>query len=290
MRSGSGAQSRASAQVGSSGLWMATILALVAMVLGGVVLALAAPALAGALDGTARLIVGLVLTIVPAALWLLFFYQQDRLEPEPHQYVVGVFILGILLGGAIEQRLIDDVFQARRWMTAGSPNYFLGAVLLHGILTAALAYTAVRATVMSTDEFDEPIDGIIYSTAASLGLGVAANLGYLLDNGTISLGVGAVQIVITSLAYATFGAVLGYFLGLIRPGGGPAWLAPVGVLAAGLMQGLYQWIESQLGRGGLNYSPWPSLIATAVFAGLAFGLVFVLIRRAYSAQVSTGRA
>lgn len=272
-----------SARFGSSGLWFATLVALGVMVLVGIGLALLAPTLTDALDGTGRLIVGLGLAIVPALLWLVFFYQQDRLEPEPHHFVIGVFILGILLGGAVEQPLIRDVFQAPRWLEPGTLTYLLGATLLNGILTASLAYAAVRFTVMKTDEFDEPVDGIIYATAASLGLGVAANLGYITDNGTISLGVGAVQIVITSLAYATFGAVLGYFLGLVRPGGGPAFLVPLGVLAAGLLQGLYQWIETQLGRGGLSYSPWPSLLATAFFTALAFSLVFVLIGRSYTA-------
>jgi RsiW-degrading membrane proteinase PrsW (M82 family) len=277
---------RAAARFGSNGLWVATLIALAVMVLGGVGLALLAPSLTGALDNTGRLIVGLGLTIVPALLWLLFFYQQDRLEPEPHHFVLGVFMLGILLGGAVEQPLTRDVFQTTRWMEPGTLTYLLAATLLNGILTASLAYAAVRYTVMTTNEFDEPVDGIIYATAASLGLGVAANLGYLADNGTISLGVGAVQIVITSLAYATFGAVLGYFLGLVRPGGGPAFLVPIGVLAAGFLQGLYQWVETQLGRGGLSYSPWPSLIATAVFAALAFGLVFVLIGRSYNAAAA----
>jgi protease PrsW len=271
---------------GSSGLWVATLIALVVMVLGGAVLAWLAPSLTGAVDGTGRLLVGLALAIVPALLWLLLFYQLDRLEPEPHHFVIGVFILGILLGGAIEQPLIRNVFQVGRWLEPGSLTYLLVATLLYGILTAALAYAAVRYTVMNTPEFDEPVDGIIYSTAASLGLGVAANLSYLADNGTISLGVGAVQIVITSLAYATFGAVLGYFLGLVRPGGGPAFLVPVGVVAAGVLQGLYQWVETQLGRGGLTYSPLPSLLATAVFAVLAFGLVFVLVGRSYAAAAS----
>jgi protease PrsW len=271
---------------GSSGLWAATLSALVVMLIGGVVLALLAPTLTGVMDGTGRLLVGLALTIVPALLWLLLFYQLDRLEPEPHHYVIGVFILGILLGGAVEQPLIRDVFQATRWLEPGTLTYLLGATLLYGVLTASLAYAAVRYTVLNTAEFDEPVDGIIYSTAASLGLGVAANLSYLADNGTISLGVGATQIVITSLAYATFGAVLGYFLGLVRPGGGPAFLVPVGVIAAGVLQGLYQWIETQLGRGGLTYSPWPSLLATALFAALAFGLVFVLIGRSYAAAAA----
>ncbi|HEX8680936.1 MAG TPA: PrsW family glutamic-type intramembrane protease [Ardenticatenaceae bacterium] len=275
---------RTVARAGSGGLWRATAALLVLLVAGGAALAFLAPTLTNAVDGTVRLLLGLVLTIVPALLWLSLFYAQDRLEPEPHNYVISVFVLGALLGGAVAQPLLREVFAIQNWAQSGTLTHLLAAILLPGVITATLAYFAVRFTVMPTSEFDERVDGIIYGTAAALGLGVAANLTYLMENGTISLGVGALHIIITSLAYATFGAVLGYFLGLIHPGGGPGWLAPAGVLMAAVLHGLYEWIEGQLGTGGLGYNPWPSLLATALFAALTFALTFYLLRRAYQSM------
>lgn len=264
-----------------SGLWVATVVLLAALVVGGIVLALLAPMGSGAVSGGGRLVIGLFLTIVPALLWLWLFYQQDRLEPEPHAYVLGVFILGTLLGGAVEQPLVREVYAVQDWVAPGSGLHLIASILLYGILTAALVYSAVRFTVMPTAEFDERADGIIYGTAAALGLGVASNLTYLLENGTVSLGVGALYIIITSLVYATFGAIVGYFLGLIKPGGGPAWLAPLGILIAGILQGLYIWLEAQLGSGDLTFNPWPALVSSAIFASLMFALVFYLLRRSH---------
>ncbi len=277
------------AHSGGRGVWWTTILLLLLLVGGGVVLAMKAPALQ--ISAQSRLLIGLGLTIIPALLWMAIFYLQDRLEPEPRSYVIAVFVLGILLGGAIEQPLLRDVFEANSWLVQGphrwSINYLAGLFLLKGMLTAALTYAAVRYTVMPTSEFDERVDGIVYGTAAALGLGVAANLAYLTDQGTISLGVGALQIIITSLAYATFGAIVGFFLGWIKPGGGSSLLAVVGVVLAAVINALYDWIESQLGTRvlGGGYNPWPALAATAVFALLAFGLAFLLISRAYKAMV-----
>ncbi|MBA3533792.1 MAG: PrsW family intramembrane metalloprotease [Ardenticatenales bacterium] len=268
-------------RTGSGGLWAATLAVLSVLFLGGAGLALLAPTFGSEISGGWRLLLGLVLTLIPALLWLFFFYSQDQLEPEPHSYVVSIFVLGLLLGGAVEQPLLREVFEVQRWVQVGSMTHLLSSTFLSGILTAALTYLAVRFTVMPTSEFDERVDGIIYGTAAALGLGVAANLTYLMEVGTISLGVGTLHIVVTSLAYATFGGVVGYFLGLIKPGGGPDWLAPLGVLVAGMLHGLYEWMDAQLGTGGLGYNPWPSLIATTVFAGLIFGLIFYLLRRAY---------
>ena len=49
---------------------------------------------------TGIILVGIVMALVPAVLWLGFFYQQDRREPEPKSLVIQVFILGGLLAAA----------------------------------------------------------------------------------------------------------------------------------------------------------------------------------------------
>lgn len=269
--------------VGSRGLWQATLIILVLLIGLGVLLTLFAPTLTGALDDTTRLVLALCLTIIPALLWLALFYNLDRLEPEPHHYVLRVFVLGALIGGAVQQPLLREVFEVQRWVVPGTTTHLLVAILLQGILTASLTYLAVRFSVMPTDEFDERVDGIIYGTAAALGLGVAVNLTYILENGSISLGVGTLTIIITSLAYATFGAIVGYFLGLIKPGGGSSLLAPLGVLIAGVVHGFYEWLSVQFGTGGIGYNPWPSLVITTIFVSLTFAVVFWLIQSTYKA-------
>lgn len=50
-------------------------------------LALLAGAIEPTLSGSALVLAGVVLALVPAALWLAFFYAQDRLEPELKGYV-----------------------------------------------------------------------------------------------------------------------------------------------------------------------------------------------------------
>lgn len=262
------------------GLLNATVTLLVVLFASGAVLV----AFGGSFDDTSatvRLVIGLLLSIVPAVLWLALFYAQDRLEPEPHHYVFGLLVVGALLGGAVEQPLLRSVFEVDTWATPGTLSYLFSSILLTGLIAAALVYVAVRFTVGRTPEFDERVDGIVYGTAVALGLGIAANLAYVFDNGTVSIGVGTLQIVVTSLAYATFGALVGYFLGLVKPGGGPGWLAGVGVLVAGVVHGLYAYVASLFGHSSsrLSYNPWPSLIVTTVFAIVVFGVVFVLIRR-----------
>lgn len=271
-----------------SGLLRATsALLLLSVVVGALLTAFAGSF--GEMSETLRLAVGLVLAIVPAVLWLGLFYAQDRVEPEPHRYVVGLFILGALLGGAVQQPLLRDIFQVQRWSNSGTLTQLLTMIFIDGVLTAALVFAAVRFTVLPTPEFDERVDGIVYGTAVALGLGIAANLAYLFENGTVSIGVGTMQVIVTSLAYATFGALVGYFLGLVKPGGAPGWYAGLGVLVTGVVHGLYLGVARLFSRAasGFTYNPWPSLICTAIFAVLAFAVVFALIQRGVGRTAAT---
>ena len=270
------------------GLTRATVALLLLLIIAGIVLTALAGSFADVSENL-RLIIGLVLAVVPALLWLGLFYAQDRLEPEPRRYVLGLLVVGVLLGAALEQPLLRDVFQVQLWAKSGTATYLWASILLSGLLSAALVYGAVRVTVLPTAEFDERVDGIIYGTSVALGLGIAANLSYIFGLGTVSIGVGTLQVIVTSLAYATFGALVGYFLGLIKPGGAPGWYAGAGVLVAGVVHGLYDYVTSLFGNSGssLSYNPWPALISTAVFAALVFAVVFGLIQRSVGRTATT---
>jgi RsiW-degrading membrane proteinase PrsW (M82 family) len=44
---------------------------------------------------------GVVMALIPAVLWMSFFYVQDREEQEPRHFVLTVAVLAALLGAAI---------------------------------------------------------------------------------------------------------------------------------------------------------------------------------------------
>ena len=65
------------------GLWISSVLLILALV-GFVALAIYfAPQYVAGLTGWQLVVFGLVMALVPALLWLIFFYFQDRLAPEP---------------------------------------------------------------------------------------------------------------------------------------------------------------------------------------------------------------
>ncbi len=229
-------------------------------------------------------VVGIVLALVPAAIWLAFFYQQDRLEPEPAGYVLGVFALGALLAAAVGVPLLDKVFRVGNWLYSDTLTTILGSILVVGFVQEFLKYAAVRFSVYKSSEFDEPTDGIIYCTAAGLGYATVLNVQFVVSNGGVHLGPGVIARAIVALAQASFAGITGYFLGRAKFEHDPIWWMPLGVTLAAVANGLFNWLRGRITAGGISLSgstanPWLGLVLAALVAAVILGLLMWLIRR-----------
>lgn len=224
--------------------------------------------------------IGLVLAIVPAALWLNFFYAQDRLEPEPHHYVLGVFFLAMLATDVLWRHLVEGLFRLDEWVAADNLSALLGNILVVGFVLQGVVYAVVRITVYATAEFDERMDGIVYGTAAGLGIATMLNINFILDSGGADLGLGVIHIVVTTLAQAAFGGVVGYFMGEMKFTDEPFWWMPLGVAIAAVLNGVFVYLLVEVGQVGLQVSPWRGLLFALGVAGVTFVVLIWLIRRA----------
>lgn len=230
------------------------------------------------------ILVGVALALVPAAIWLAFFYQQDRLEPEPVGYVLRVFLLGALLAAAVGGPLLDSVFRISHWLYTDTLTMILGGILVVGFTQEFLKYAAVRFSVYHSKEFDEPTDGIIYATAAGLGYATVLNIQFVIANGGVDLGAGIIRMAVVALAQASFAGITGYFLGRAKFESETLWWMPLGLTLAAVANGLFNWLRSLVSRGGINLSggtanPWFGLALAAIVALVVMGLLIWLIRR-----------
>lgn len=265
------------------GFWRATVVQIVGMGLfSGVVAALAS--LVGTPRGVALIAIGLFLALVPSALWLVYFYRQDRLEPEPKTRVAAVFGLALLLTEAVGRPLIDQWFRLAQWSTANTLISLLASILVAGFTLQAIAYLAVRLVVYATPEFDEHMDGIVYGTVAGLGVATLLNLRYVIDNGGVALTPGVIQVVTVALAQASFGGVMGYFMARAKFEHKPVWWVPLGLTIAAVLNGLFGWLISEVSAAGLTVAPWRSLALGLVLALVVFGGLVVVMRRLTGAQ------
>jgi len=228
-------------------------------------------------------ITGALLALVPSAIWLAFFYQQDRHEPEPKGYVLGVFALGALLAAALGTPFLENVFRVSKWLYADPNTTIFGGILVVGFTQEFLKYAAVRYSVYNSAEFDEATDGIIYATAAGLGYATVLNVQFVVSNGGVDLGAGIIRMAIFALAHASFAGVTGYFLGRAKFESEPLWWMPAGITLAAVLNGLFFWLRTELTQssstltGGSN--PWLGLILAAAFAVVTTGALTWLIRR-----------
>lgn len=241
------------------------------------------------------IVAGVVLALVPAAVWLGFFYRRDRLEPEPVDKVLQLAILGGLLAGAIGIPVVDRVFAVSGWLYSSPLVFLLGSVLVVGATQEFLKYSAVRFWVYDSHEFDELADGVVYGSAAGIGYATALNIAFVVGSGGVDLGLGAVQIVLTALAQASIGGITGYFLAVEKLHHRPSWWVPLGVCLAAVLNGVFFFSRGMLTQGQLTEAggasnPWIGLM-------LAVGLIAVVtltlsraIRRDIAAALAVGEA
>ncbi|MCP4420860.1 MAG: PrsW family intramembrane metalloprotease [Chloroflexi bacterium] len=223
------------------------------------------------------IVTGIVLALVPAAVWLAFFYRRDRLEPEPKHLVLQMVLLGGLLASAVGIPLLDSLFNVPNWLSS-SPAWaqLLGGFFIVGMTQEFIKYAAVRFSVYYAEDFDEAIDGIIYTTAVAIGYALVLNINFVVSSGGVNLGSGAVRMVLTTLAQASFAGVVGYFLGRMKFEKRPFWWMPLGLTIAAALNSLFTFLRGTLSQGSLGTAnSWVGLLLAAVLAG---GITWFLSR------------
>jgi RsiW-degrading membrane proteinase PrsW (M82 family) len=267
------------------GFWRAGLFQIILMGLFSGVLAWLSTFL-GPLNRASLILVGVFLALVPSALWLIYFYRQDRLEPEPKTRILAVFLLAALLHDVVGRRLIEDWFAVARWASADTLTSLLASILIVGFTWQAIAYAAVRLVVYDTTEFDERMDGIVYGTVAGLGVATLINLRYVIDNGGVALAPGVVQVTTTALAQASFGGLMGFFMAQAKFEHRPVWWVPLGFTIAAVLNGLFSWVIGEVSASGLTVDPWRSLLMGLAVALVTFFALVALMRRTTGVTLS----
>lgn len=148
-----------------------------------------------------------LVSILPGILWVIYFYRQDRKNPEPVRLIIRDFSWGFLL--VFPAGILESPFG--KWLTAGTPPLilFLTCIFVIGFVEEGLKSYAVYALHYKHSDFDEAIDGIIYGVTLGLGFATFENLFY-----TILYGyqVGLTRAILTSLAHGAFTGIFGSYL------------------------------------------------------------------------------
>ena len=280
------------------GIWQTGVVQIVALVVFVLLVEVILSTVSITFSPSGLVIAGVLLALIPALIWLAFFYAQDRLEPEPKSYILSVFLLGGLLASAIGTPLLRDVFHTDSWLGTSNIVNILGAILVVGVTQEFLKYAAVRYSIYQSREFDERVDGVVYGTAAGLGYATLLNIQFIIDSNGADLRAALIRIVVTALAQASFSGITGYFLARAKFEEEPVWWLPSGVALAAILNGVFTYVRGEItttrfSLAGGGFNPWPGLALAAIVAAAVLVLLSYLIRRANRITLSgvdAGRA
>jgi RsiW-degrading membrane proteinase PrsW (M82 family) len=212
-------------------------------------------------------------SIGPGLLWLLYFYKQDRYEPEPVKLVLKIFAAGLILvipAGILEQIWRSQILNAIR--NGNWPAFLAMAFLVIALIEEGLKSGFLWWLIGKNRELDEPADGIIYGI--TLGLGFASLENFLWAS-AFGYGVAVLRAVITTLAHASFTGWVGYYIARYKLESGPEgfsrkyYLLGAGVMIAYLAHGAYDFLL-------FLRNPAASVIAVLLIGFLLARLFWVL--------------
>jgi len=152
--------------------------------------------------------------VIPALLLMLYFHRRD-VNREPARVVWFTFILGVvstapvvgLVLGAEWLGLDPDRIADPR--LAGLASAFFQAAIPEELFK----YLVLMLFVYRHREFDEPMDGVVYGVAASLGFAAMENVLYVFNGGMV---VALLRAVTAVPGHAFLGVVMGYYVGQIK--------------------------------------------------------------------------
>ena len=179
----------------------------------------------------------LLLAIAPIMVVLIFIYIKDKYEKEPFKFLFKNFLLGATISIIITFALtiianqfiyIDDLEELIK--------NFINAFIMVAFVEELSKYLIVRFYAQRNAEFNEPFDGIVYAVMVSMGFAALENVLYVYQHG---FGTGIIRAFTAVPAHATFGILMGYFMGKAKFSHNRIVLNLTGLLAATLFHGAY---------------------------------------------------
>jgi protease PrsW len=220
-----------------------------------------------------------VLTVIVAAapsLFLLtFFYLKDRYEREPLRHILLAFGLGLYaMIAASGIATTVESWVPRDWrLLGGEPARLFDAFLLSGFTEELAKWVVLIAAVYHWEEFDEPLDGVVYGVAVALGFATLENFLFV---ARLGLGVAWMRALFAVPAHALFGATMGYYAGRAKfDRGGKLWRdRALCLFAPTAFHGSYDYALHR----GMGAHVW------IVISLLSVGLWTFVLRRVHRAQ------
>lgn len=220
----------------------------------------------------------LAIAVAPALAIIWFVWSKDRYEREPVGKLIACFFLGVL-------STIPAVITETLGMGAGinaSSDILETALFTFGVIAFSeefFKYFFLRFYIYPKKDFNEPFDGIIYSVMIGMGFATAENIMYSLQGG---INVALLRMFTAVPAHATFGIIMGYYVGLAKfRRHHERRLLFAGLLLAIIFHGAYNFFLMQQNSSLLILGAFVSLIV-----GIYYSLKAIRIHQKVSKELA----
>jgi RsiW-degrading membrane proteinase PrsW (M82 family) len=179
----------------------------------------------------------LLLAIAPVMIILVFIYLKDKFEKEPIPFLAKNFFLGAfasILITSILSVILSNIFPVLDDMSIS--QQFIKAFIVVALVEEFSKYIVVKYYAQNNREFNEPFDGIVYAVMVSMGFAALENVLYVFQYG-ISTGITRAFTAVP--AHATFGILMGYFMGKAKFSKNKMKFNLIGLLIATFFHGAY---------------------------------------------------
>jgi RsiW-degrading membrane proteinase PrsW (M82 family) len=232
------------------------------------------------LSGFYKILFNIGIVFIPCLVWTIFFYRQDRIEPEPTHYVIIAFIVGMAIASLFQLPLEKDIFNLNKWIYSDISSLILGSILLFGIITSFLFYISLRYGFYVSKEFDEPVDGMVYGAFIGSGFAAVKSLTYLNEIKDLTIFAAGYTTSTNILVYASIASLIGFFIGKAKFNQTRKNINfIIGLLLGIFLLGLYNIFSNLIYLQGSQYGFFYSFILTLVLSIVMLLTVFIEMRK-----------
>ena len=202
--------------------------------------------------------------IAPIFTIIIYIYFHDKYEKEP----VGLLIANFLFGAIVSIIIVTILYIFTGRFIPITDEYSVWQQFIQAFVVVALSeefskYVIVKYFAQPKKAFNEPYDGIIYAVMVSMGFACTENIMYVLQGGYET----AILRAFTAVpAHATFGILMGYFMGLAKFSNNRIKLNMAGLFLAVLFHGAYDFFLFIRFIPGISIGAFVSLIIGVILS------------------------
>ncbi len=180
-----------------------------------------------------------LLAIAPVFVIILYVYFMDKYDKEPKGLLFASFLLGAIVSVIVTMIIylgFDIILPITNKFSAW--QMFIKAFVIVALTEEFSKYIIVRYFAQPKKAFNEPYDGIMYAVMVSMGFAATENIIYVVQGGYVT---GILRAFTAVPAHATFGILMGYFMGKAKFSNRRIKLNLTGLLLAIIFHGFYDY-------------------------------------------------